>query len=122
MGPAWSSRHSISCSRHLSRSQAEIPLILAVQISRTTSPAERRAILHEFFEPTDEERYDGIKIPTVAHRAIAELVRDGFIKVLVTTNFDRLMEVALTDFGIVPTVISTADATKGAAPLVHQGA
>src|SRR5690606_36947708 len=35
--PARSSRHSLSCSRHLSRSQAEIPLILAVQISRTTS-------------------------------------------------------------------------------------
>ena len=69
---------------------------------------------------TDEERDDGIKMPTVAHRAIAELARDGFIKVIVTTNFDRLMEVALTDVGIVPTVISTADATKGAAPLVHQ--
>ncbi len=84
------------------------------------TPAERRAILHEFFEPSDEEREDGIKMPTAAHRAIAELVRDGFIKVIVTTNFDRLMEVALTDVGIVPTVISTADATKGAAPLVHQ--
>ncbi len=84
------------------------------------TPAERRAILHDFFEPTDEERYDGIKMPTAAHRAIAELVRDGFVKVIVTTNFDRLMEVALTDVGIVPTVISTADATKGAAPLVHQ--
>src|SRR5690606_5148459 len=37
--PAGSSRHGLSCSRHLSRSQAEIPLILAVQISRTTSSA-----------------------------------------------------------------------------------
>ncbi|KAB1083010.1 hypothetical protein F4V91_25465 [Neorhizobium galegae] len=37
MVPARSSRHGISCSRHLSRSQAEIPLILAVQISRATS-------------------------------------------------------------------------------------
>src|SRR5690606_13824444 len=35
--PAGSSRHGLSCSRHLSRSQAEILLILAVQISRTTS-------------------------------------------------------------------------------------
>ncbi|MBY5533614.1 hypothetical protein HFO58_10605 [Rhizobium leguminosarum] len=47
-------------------------------------------------------------------------MRDGFIKVIVTTNFDRLMEVALTDVGTVPTIISTADATRGAAPLVHQ--
>ncbi|MBB3445889.1 hypothetical protein, partial [Rhizobium sp. BK379] len=31
------SRHGLSCSRHLSRSQAEIPLILAVQISRASS-------------------------------------------------------------------------------------
>ncbi|MGU3398545.1 hypothetical protein ACLBWS_02165, partial [Brucellaceae bacterium D45D] len=37
MVPARSSRHGISCSRHLSRNQAEIPLILAVQISRATS-------------------------------------------------------------------------------------
>ncbi|EDR2271155.1 hypothetical protein GTT58_005032 [Salmonella enterica] len=37
MVPARSSCHGISCSRHLSRSQAEIPLITAVQISRATS-------------------------------------------------------------------------------------
>ncbi|MBY5533615.1 hypothetical protein HFO58_10610 [Rhizobium leguminosarum] len=28
------------------------------------TPAERRAILHNFFEPSDEEREDGIKMPT----------------------------------------------------------
>ncbi|PQZ25438.1 hypothetical protein CQZ93_15225 [Ochrobactrum vermis] len=38
MVPARSSRHGISCSRHLSRSQAEIPLIPPVQISRASSP------------------------------------------------------------------------------------
>ncbi|TAX63574.1 hypothetical protein ELI00_37175 [Rhizobium ruizarguesonis] len=37
MVPARSSRHGISCSWHLSRSQAEIPLIPAVQISRASS-------------------------------------------------------------------------------------
>ncbi|KAB1119980.1 hypothetical protein F4V90_31255, partial [Neorhizobium galegae] len=35
--PARSSRHGLSCSRHLSRSQAEIPLVLAAQISRASS-------------------------------------------------------------------------------------
>ncbi|MCZ8352846.1 MAG: hypothetical protein O9352_23400, partial [Rhizobium sp.] len=35
--PARSSCHGISCSRHLSRSQAEIPLIHPVQISRASS-------------------------------------------------------------------------------------
>ncbi|TBG49670.1 hypothetical protein ELG71_36535 [Rhizobium leguminosarum] len=37
MVPARSSRHGISCSWHLSPSQAEIPLIPAVQISRASS-------------------------------------------------------------------------------------
>lgn len=34
-------------------------------------------------------------MPTVAHKAIANLVKHGFIKVIVTTNFDRLLERAL---------------------------
>jgi hypothetical protein len=84
------------------------------------SAAERRSILHSFFEPTEDEREQGLKLPTLAHRAIAELVAKGFVKVIVTTNFDRLMETALQDAGVVPVVISTADATRGAAPLVHQ--
>jgi hypothetical protein len=37
MVPARSSCHGLFCSRHLSRSQAEIPLIPTVQISRATS-------------------------------------------------------------------------------------
>jgi hypothetical protein len=39
------------------------------------SPDERRAILHRYIEPTQEDREEGRKIPTAAHRAIAELVR-----------------------------------------------
>lgn len=84
------------------------------------TPSERRAILHSLFEPTSEEREQGLKVPTVAHRSIARLVAGGYVRVIITTNFDRLIEVALQDEGIVPTVISTADAIKGAAPLVHQ--
>ena len=84
------------------------------------TPGERRAILHGFFEPTPEEREEGLKLPTQAHRAIAELVSSGTVKVILTTNFDRLMEVALADIGIVPVVVSTTDAILGAAPLVHQ--
>jgi hypothetical protein len=84
------------------------------------SPSERRAILHSLFEPTEEEREQGLKIPTAAHRSIARLVAGGYIRLIVTTNFDRLMETALQDQGIVPTVISTPDATRGAVPLVHQ--
>ena len=84
------------------------------------TPAERRRLLHAFFEPTDEEREQGLKTPTEAHRAIARLVVGGYVKVIVTTNFDRLMEMALRDEGVEPTVISTPDAADGAAPLVHQ--
>ncbi|TAA52391.1 hypothetical protein EXZ48_30300 [Shinella sp. JR1-6] len=40
MVPARSSRHGISCSRQLSRNQAEIPLIPPVQISRASSAFE----------------------------------------------------------------------------------
>ncbi|TBG93598.1 restriction endonuclease subunit S [Rhizobium leguminosarum] len=47
MVPARSSRHGISCSWHLSRSQAEIPLIPAVQISRASSvPTLDRKVVH----------------------------------------------------------------------------
>ena len=37
------------------------------------------------------------KTPTAAHYAIADLVRGGHVRVLITTNFDRLMENALRD-------------------------
>lgn len=60
-----------------------------------SSPEERRSILHSYIEPTEEDREEGRKIPTAAHHAIADLVRGGYIRVIVTTNFDRLMENAL---------------------------
>ncbi|MCW5982798.1 MAG: SIR2 family protein [Bryobacteraceae bacterium] len=83
------------------------------------SPAERMQLLRGYFEPTAEEREEGRKLPTAAHRAIAKLVSGGYVRVIVTTNFDRLLEGALQDVGIQPTVISTADAAVGALPLVH---
>ena len=43
----------------------------------------------------------------------------GFIKVILTTNFDRLVETALTDEGVVPTILSSPDQVKGAHPLIH---
>ena len=58
-------------------------------------------------------------MPTAAHKAIAELVAAGFVRVIVTTNFDRLIEQALEAIGINPTVISTPDAVDGALPVVH---
>jgi hypothetical protein len=83
------------------------------------SPDERRSILHRFIEPSPEEFEQGLKLPTPAHRAIANLVRNGFVRVILTTNFDRLIETALRDVGVEPTVISTDDDLTGAVPLVH---
>jgi len=83
------------------------------------SPGERRAILHGYIEPNEQDRTEGRKIPTKAHRAIARLVRSDHIRVIVTTNFDRLMENALREQGIEPTVVSSADALAGAEPFTH---
>ena len=80
---------------------------------------ERRAILDGYIEPTAADRDAGRKMPTRAHRAIADLVYDGFVRVMVTTNFDRLLESALRDRGIEPTVVDSVDAMQGAEPLTH---
>lgn len=83
------------------------------------SPDERRAILHGYIDPSEEDRENRSKRPTQAHLAIADMVRDGHIKVIVTTNFDRLLENALRERGVEPTVVASVDALKGAQPLTH---
>ncbi len=90
---------------------------LLPQLAR--SPAERNQVLRRYFEPTTEEQEEGLKAPRAAHKAVARLVRDGYVRVILTTNFDRIMELALQEEGIVPTVISTPDAAEGALPLIH---
>lgn len=83
------------------------------------TPAERRAILHSYIEPNEEDREQGRKVPTAGHKAIAKLVRGGYVRVIVTTNFDRLMENALRGVGVEPTVVASTDALEGAEPLTH---
>jgi hypothetical protein len=83
------------------------------------SPDERRSILHSYIEPTEEDRKEGRKLPTPAHYAVADLVRGGYLRVIVTTNFDRLMENALRERGIEPTVVASIDALSGAQPISH---
>ena len=83
------------------------------------TPAERQQLLRTYWEPAEQEREDGEKQPTAAHRAIATLVAQGFIKVIITANFDRLVETALNDAGVVPTVLSSPDQVQGALPLIH---
>jgi hypothetical protein len=82
-------------------------------------PSERLKLLQGYFEPTEEERNEGKKSPTLAHRSIADLVAKGNIRVVVTTNFDRLLEQALSDAGVPPTIITSPGAANGALPLAH---
>jgi hypothetical protein len=83
------------------------------------SAGERRSILHSYIEPTAEDREEGRKVPTAAHDAIASLVLSGYIKVIITTNFDRLLENALRERGVEPTIVASVDALKGAEPIAH---
>jgi hypothetical protein len=83
------------------------------------TPAERQQLLRSYWEPTEQEREEGAKVPTKAHRAVADLVKLGYVRVILTTNFDRLLEIALQDLGIQATVLSTPDHIDGALPLVH---
>lgn len=87
--------------------------------SVASTAAERRSILDSYIEPTETEEQDGLKQPTSAHKAIASLVKYGHVKVILTTNFDRLIENALRIEGIEPTVVSSADQLSGAEPLAH---
>lgn len=83
------------------------------------SAAERRAILHSYIEPTTEDREEGRKLPTAAHYAIADLVKLGYVRVIITTNFDRLLESAVRERGIEPNVVASVDTLKGTEPLTH---
>lgn len=83
------------------------------------SQAERSSLLKGYFEPREEDAEQGLKVPTKAHFAIASLCKQGVVKLILTTNFDRLMEQALASQGINPTVIRTPSDIEGAMPLVH---
>lgn len=83
------------------------------------TPPERTSLLREFFEPTEQQKEEGLKIPTKAHLAIARLVSYGYLKVIVTTNFDRLLEQAIEGQGVSPTVVSTSHQIAGMMPLPH---
>jgi hypothetical protein len=81
--------------------------------------AERQQLLRAYFEPTAAEQEDKLKQPTAAHRAIAQLVANGYIRVIITTNFDRLMEQALQQAGVAAQAIASPDQIEGALPLAH---
>lgn len=50
---------------------------------------------------------------------MAKCALSGHVHLFLTTNFDRLLEKALDDVGIVPQVLSTPDSIRGAVPFGH---
>lgn len=83
------------------------------------TPSERNQLLKDYFELAEENDDQSYKKPTKAHKAIAQMIKEGYIRVVITTNFDRLLEMALTEVGIVSDVISTSNQLEGALPLIH---
>ena len=83
------------------------------------SPADRSQLLRSYFEPSDEDTETGIKTPTKAHRAIARMVAAGHIRVILTTNFDRLMEQALAEVNVTPNVVWSPASLAGMTPMQH---
>ena len=88
----------------------------------TSTPEERVGLLRSYFEPSSDDEAADEKQPTSAHRAIARLMKAGLVRVVLTTNFDRLLERALDEVGVAPSVLSNLSAVKGAVPLHQQRA
>jgi hypothetical protein len=78
-------------------------------ITQVYPDPERELALQQHFDVTEEERHErgaDYKSPTAAHKAIARLVKKGYVRLVVTTNFDRLLENALTAEGVEPTAVT----------------
>lgn len=103
------------------RTFGEAPTYSGILKRLCRTPAERQQLLRNYFEPVADDDPSGERQPTKAHHAIAALVKSGHVRVILTTNFDRLMERSLEAAGVSPVIISTADAVEGAMPLAHAG-
>jgi hypothetical protein len=78
---------------------------------------DRRALLREFFEQPSGAS-EPIQ-PTAAHRIVARLCAQERIRVVLTTNFDHLLEHALDDAGARTQVLVNQDDRDGMEPLQH---
>ena len=83
------------------------------------SQTDRRNLLKKYIEPTGEEREQNLKVPSQSHKAIAQLVKRGIVRLIITTNIDQLLETSLKEIGITPVVIFNDDSLEGAMPYVH---
>ncbi len=81
-----------------------------------STDAARQALLRKYFETLS----GGTQVqPTTGHHALAALAARGRVRVILTTNFDRLIERALDQAGVAPQVIGSSAAIAGMTPLVH---
>lgn len=78
---------------------------------------ERQQLLRQFFEPSEGAIGIDAKRPSAAHHAIAGLVAAGSVRIVVTLNFDRLVETAIREQGIEPTIAASPNEISGLAPL-----
>ena len=60
-------------------------------------------------------------LPTQAHRVLAQLCASGTIRLILTTNFDHLIERALDEAGVTPQVIVGPSQVASMRPLPHPG-
>ncbi|MHB8436933.1 MAG: SIR2 family protein [Acidimicrobiales bacterium] len=77
----------------------------------------RRLLLRSYFELQPDSGHP--HSPTEGHRALARLCAAGFVRVVLTTNFDRLFETALAEAGCPPQILATDGAVAGRTPIVH---
>ena len=84
-----------------------------------STKTERVALMKGFFEPDENEKELGWKRPTIAHRSLARLIKKGYIKVILTTNFDRLMEEALSSEGVSFQIVQDESDLDKIVPLQH---
>jgi hypothetical protein len=73
------------------------------------SEANRRDGLLPFIIPLDGNGHAISIAPTPAHRAIAELVKEGLVSTIITTNFDHLLEDAIKNATGIPPLVITSD-------------
>ncbi|HVV77154.1 MAG TPA: SIR2 family protein [Mycobacteriales bacterium] len=81
------------------------------------TPAARQALLRPYFEPSGPGG-EG-RVPTAGHEALAQLAAAGGVRVILTTNFDRLIERALDGAGVSAAVVSATSGIPGMTPLQH---
>jgi hypothetical protein len=95
------------------------PTYSTVLESLGRTAAERTNIIRRYFEPDEDERTRGLKLPTRGHQALARLAASGHFRLFLTTNFDHLLEQALRDQHLDPLVVYNADQIRGLPPVAH---